>query len=195
MKPFFRIILLAAAANAAFAADINRGRELYNDGKYSEAASELRTVVKDKADDAAAHRLLGMALVEQDQISEAEKHINRAMELDPSGESKLAMARLQVARKNFDRADELISEASGEDLEWVRGLIHFNRNRFEPAAADFDAALAKRPHNAYAHYYAGMAYSKIGKPDKMLNHFEMFVRLKPDAPETRKVRAVLKTGR
>jgi Flp pilus assembly protein TadD len=195
MKPLFRTILLAAAASTAFAADIDRGRELYNEGKYSEATSELRSVVKDNAEDAAARRLLGMALVEQDELSEAEEHINRAMELDPGGESKLAMARLQVARKNFDQAGELIGEASGDDLEWVRGLIHFNKDRFEQAASDLDAALEKRPRNAYAHYYAGMAYSKIGKPDRMLSHFEMFVKLKPNAPEARKVRAVLKTGR
>ena len=195
MKPYSLVMILAVAAGAASAADVNRGRELYNQGKYSEAATELQAVVKDNADSAEAHRLLAMALIEEDRAGEAEKHASRAMELDGGGDSKLAAARLAVARKNLDRAEQLIGEASGEELEYVRGLIHFNRNRFEEAATDLEAAVAKRPGNAYAHYYAGMAYNKIGKPDRMLSHFEMFVKLKPDAPEARKVRAVLRTGR
>lgn len=195
MKPFTTMLILAVAAGASFAADLNRGRELYNEGKYSEAVTELQSVVKGNADSADAHRLLGMALVEQDRVSDAEKHINRAMELDASGESKLAAARLALAKKDYDRAEQLIGEASGDDLEYVRGLIHFHKNRFEEAATDLEAAVGKRPNSPYAHYYAGLAYSKTGKPDRMLTHFETFVRLKPDAPEARKVRAVLRTGR
>ena len=191
MKPSFAILFLAVALGTASAADVNRGKQLYNEGKYSEAVSELEPL----ADSAEALRLLGMALIEQDRVSDAAKPINRAMELDPSGESKLALARLNVAQKNYDRAEELIGEASGDDLEYVRGLVHFNKNRFEEAATDLEAAVSKRPGNAYAHYYAGLAYNKMNKPDRMLSHFEMFVKLKPDAPEARKVRAVLKTGR
>jgi len=136
-----------------------------------------------------------MALIEQDRASDAETHITRAVELVSSGESKLAAARLAVAKKDYDRAESLIGDASGEDLEYVRGLVHFYKNRFQEAATDLEAASSKRPGNAYAHYYAGLAYSKSGKPDRMLSHFEMFVKMKPDAPEARKVRAVLKTGR
>lgn len=195
MKPFSTMLILAVAIGAAFAADVNRGRELYNEGKYSEAVTELQGAVKADADSAEAHRLLGMALIERGRVSDAEKHINRAMELDASGEGKLAAARLAVAKKDYDHAEQLIGEASGEELEYVRGLIHFHKNRFEEAATDLEAAGEKRPNNAYAHYYAGLAYSKTGKPDRMLTHFETFVRLKPDAPEARKVRAVLRTGR
>lgn len=195
MKPFSRILIIAVAAATAFAADVNRGRELYNEGKYSEAADELRNAVKENADSAEANRLLAMALLEQDKAGEAEKYANRAMELEANGESKLALARLNVAQKNYDRAEELLGDASGDDLEYVRGLVHFNKGRFGEAAKDLETATQKRPGNAYAHYYAGMAYSKAGKPDRMLSHFEMFVKLKPDAPEARKVRAVLKTGR
>jgi tetratricopeptide (TPR) repeat protein len=195
MKPVSQILMLAVATAAVFAADVNRGKELYNEGKYSQAATELQAVVRDEGENAEAHRLLAMALVEQDKTGDAEKYANRAMELDPSGESKLALARVNVAQKNYDRADELIGEASGDDLEYVRGLVHFNKGRHEEAAKDLEAAVEKRPSNAYAHYYAGLAYNKLSKPDRMLNHFEMFVKLKPDAPEARKVRAVLKTGR
>ena len=35
----------------------------------------------------------------------------------------------------------------------------------------------------------------LRRPDKMLTHFQLFLKMKPDAPEARKVRAVLKTAR
>jgi len=38
-----------------------------------------------------------------------------------------------------------------------------------------------------------MAYSGMKRPDKMLTHFDLFLKARPDAPEARKVRAVLKT--
>jgi tetratricopeptide (TPR) repeat protein len=139
--------------------------------------------------------MLGLALIEQGKVSDAVPHINKANELDPSGENKLALARLQVAQKEFDKADETIKDASGDELEYVRGLVHLNRNRYKEAAEDFESFIQKNPEHAYAHYYAGLAYNALKRPDQMLSHFEHFVRMKPDAPEARKVRAVLKTGR
>jgi hypothetical protein len=58
---------------------------------------------------------------------------------------------------------------------------------------DFEQYLSVHPEAAYAHYYAGMAYSAIRRPDRMLTHFEQFLRMKPDAPEARKVRAVMRS--
>jgi regulator of sirC expression with transglutaminase-like and TPR domain len=60
---------------------------------------------------------------------------------------------------------------------------------------DLEAYLSKYPEQAYAHYYAGLAYNGVRRPDKMLTHFELFLKLKPDAPEARKVRSVMRTVR
>ena len=48
------------------------------------------------------------------------------------------------------------------------------------------------PENPYAHYYAGLAYNQIKRPDKMLEHFRTFLKLAPEAPEAPKVRALLR---
>jgi tetratricopeptide (TPR) repeat protein len=70
-----------------------------------------------------------------------------------------------------------------------------NRDKHQEAADALEAYLEKNPNHAYAHYYAGLAYNGLRRPDRMLNHFEHFLRLKPDAPEARKVRAVVRTGK
>lgn len=177
------------------AADLDRGRELYVEGKYAEAEAEFRAVLEDDAGNAAAQRYLGLALIEQDKVSDAAPFIKKAHELDASPENKLALARLLVEQKEYAKADEAIQDAAGEDLEYVRGLVHLNRRRYEEAARDLESFIEKNPdRRPYAHYYAGMAYNGLKRPDKMLTHFQHFIRMKPNAPEARKVRAILRTG-
>jgi tetratricopeptide (TPR) repeat protein len=195
MKIYRFLVSVMVAAAGLCAADVGRGRELYVQGKYDDAVTELRQAVQQNGEDAAAQRALGMVLLDQDKLSEAEKPIRRAEELNPGPETNLALARLAVAQKNYDKAQELLANASGDDLPYVRGLLRFQKQQYQEAADDLESYLEKYPGHPYAHYYAGLAYNNLRKPDKMLTHFERFLQIKPDAPEARKVRAVLKTGR
>jgi len=192
MKP---LLYGLVAISALFAADINRGIELYKEGKYSEAESELRGFAAGHEDNARARRFLGLALIEQKKFDEAAGELKRAAELEPGGESKGAMARLYAEKKEFDEAESELDGASGDDSVYARALVQLNHKQYEDSAKNLEAYLENDPNHAYAHYYAGMAYNGARRKDKMLSHFEMFLRLKPDAPEARKVRAVLQTGR
>jgi len=189
------VVILIGFCATTLRADTDRGVDLYRQGKYAEAQSELSKAVESKPDDARALRFLGLALVEQHKPAEAQPHLTKANELDPGGDSKLALARMYIEQKNLDKADDLLQNADGEERDYVRGLLQFNRQQNTEAAASLEAYLKDHPNHPYAHYYAGLAYNGAKRPDKMLTHFEMFVRLKPDAPEARKVRAVLTTGR
>jgi tetratricopeptide (TPR) repeat protein len=107
----------------------------------------------------------------------------------------VAAARLAVARKDLDRAEEMLRDAEGDELEYVRGLVHLNRDRHEEAARALEAFSERHPEHAYAHYYAGLALNQLRRPDRMLHHFEVFLKLKPEAPEARKVRSVIRSAR
>jgi tetratricopeptide (TPR) repeat protein len=187
-------LLLAALCAFTLMADTDRGVDLYRQGKFADAQSELTKVLQDNPDDARAHRYLGLALVETHKSSDAASHLNKANDLDPSDDSKLALARLYVEQKDYDKAQATIDNADGPDKEYVRGLLQLGRQQFGDAAASLESYLKNNPDNAYAHYYAGLAYNGAKRPDKMLTQFELFLRLRPDAPEAKKVRAVLSTG-
>jgi tetratricopeptide (TPR) repeat protein len=190
-----QLALLSGLSIATLTADTDRGVELYRQGKYAEAQSELTKAVERNGDDARARRYLGLVLVEQHKADEAQEQLNKANELDPGGDSKLALARLYIEKKDFDKAESTMAGAEGEEKDYVRGLLQFNRQQNKEAAASLEKYLQTNPDHPYAHYYAGLAYNAMKRPDKMLTHFELFVRLKPDAPEARKVRSVLSTGR
>ena len=186
---------LAIATFTASAQDLDRGIELYRKNDFAAAVSTLRQVVDADGANARANRYLGLALLEQAKAAEAEPFILKANELDPSGESKMAMARLFIEKKDYDKAAEALKDAEGEEAPYVRGLLSLHRKQFDQAASDFEAFSKRYPEFAYAHYYAGLAYNGLKRPDKMLTHFEMFVRMKPEAPEARRVRSVLQSGR
>lgn len=192
MKPILSILFLTAGL---IAADLDRGVELYNQGDFDKATDELQKVVEENPENSRARRYLGLALVERGLLDEAAVQLSRAHELEPSGETQLALARLAVDRKAYDEAETRLKEASGDDVGYVRGLLNYRRGKNQDAANDFEQYLKAKPDNAYAHYYAGLAYNGLRRPDKMMTHFEMFLRMKPDAPEAKKVRAVMKTGR
>jgi tetratricopeptide (TPR) repeat protein len=195
MNRLLKCALLAAIGALAVMADTDRGVELYRQGKYADAQSELAKAVQANPDDARAQRYLGIVLVEQHKASEAQDHLNKANELDPGGESKTALARLSIEQKDLDKAEEMLNGGEGPELNYVRGLLELQRQQNKEAAASLEKYLQDNPDHPYAHYYAGLAYNAQKRPDKMLSHFQMFVKLKPDAPEAKKVRAVLSTGR
>lgn len=177
------------------AADLERGKQLYSQGNYAEAEKELRAVVDGAADNAQANLYLGRALLALDRAGDAERHLVRANEIESTGDTKLGLAQLALKQKDLDKAEAALNDAAGDELEFVRGQIHLQRNRNEEAARDLEQALEKQPSNAYAHYYAGLAYNNLRRPDKMMTHFELFLKMKPDAPEARKVRSVLRSVR
>ncbi len=91
-----------------------------------------------------------------------------------------------------------VSDSSGNLLglrKYSYSHIPYSFRDLPEAAKDFEAHLEKHPEDAYAHYNAGLAYNRMKRPDKVLTHFEMFVKMRPDAPEARKVRAVLQSVR
>jgi tetratricopeptide (TPR) repeat protein len=194
MKSLFVSVLCLSSLLIA-AEDLDRGIELYRKNDFAEAAAALRRAVEQEPDNARANLYLGLALVDQNKAGEAERFINKADELAPSGETKLGKARLLLEKKDYDGAEAALREADGEDVPYVRGLLALERKRFADAARDLEQYSGRHPDHAYAHYYAGMAYNGMRRPDKMLTHFEMFLRMKPDAPEARKVQSVLRSVR
>jgi tetratricopeptide (TPR) repeat protein len=192
---FLSLVTLSCFLSTAAAQDLDRGIELYRKNNFEEAESVLRKAVEQKSDDSRAKAYLGLTLLDQHKTSEAEPFLRQADESGSSGETKAALARLYIEQKDFDKADNLLKEADGPEAAYARGLLAFNRNNFQEATQQLESYLEAAPEHAYAHYYAGMAYNGAKRPDKMLNHFEMFLRLKPDAPEARKVRSVLRAVR
>jgi tetratricopeptide (TPR) repeat protein len=74
-----------------------------------------------------------------------------------------------------------------------QGLALSARQDFAGASVAFQKASDLDPNWAYAHYYAGLAYSKVKRIDLTAQHFQTFLRLAPQAPERGEVQSILRT--
>jgi Flp pilus assembly protein TadD len=113
---------------------------------------------------------------------------------------KIAEAREALKNGETDRAIALLNEAQTADpSNWeiyhLRGVAHAGKEDFTAAATDLEKAIELNPNDAMNHYYAGMVYGRLNQTDKMVNHYETFLRLAPDSPDAPKVQSLLRSVR
>ena len=75
------------------------------------------------------------------------------------------------------------------------GLVKSRREDWGGAADAFNRAAELNPSFAYAHYYAGLAAARLKRPDQVAAHFEVFLKLAPNAPERGAVMSIMRTLR
>jgi tetratricopeptide (TPR) repeat protein len=201
------LVLMGGLVFGAAAADhFDRGRELYSQKKFEEANRLFEDAVKEEPENAAAHYHLGLTQLELKRWSDAQRHLERAHELKAdSADHLIALGRAHAAQKNYEKArasfasaEKLIEESnrqSAAELAYQRGMMAMLENDKAAAVEHYEKALELDPKNSYAHYYLGMAYSDLGRKDKMINHFQTFAQMNPDAPEAKRVQSMLKSGR
>jgi tetratricopeptide (TPR) repeat protein len=108
-------------------AHFQRGSLLYEQGRFVEAAAELRMQLGQNADDPLAHAMLALSLAQIDQLPEATDHAQRAIHLDPEQPfAFFALAQVMLRRNRYAEAQAAITEAI----------------RLNPYNADYFAILA-----------------------------------------------------
>ena len=195
-------LVLALPAGMPLAAqDLGEAERLCQSGQYSQAETILRGIAASEPENAKANYLLGVALLEQNKVDEAEPRVKKAVELNYApDQAKVALARVHLLRQQHDQALALLNEAhaanpENSDIYLYRGIAYANRSQFTEAVQDLEKAVQMKPDNPKAHYYAGLAYNGVKRPDKMVEHFQMFLKLAPDAPEAARVRSLLRNVR
>jgi tetratricopeptide (TPR) repeat protein len=194
-------LTLVLAAGPLLSANLQTGVDFYHTQRYQQAEQEFRGLTGTEPGNADAHFYLGMTLIEQNKVEEARAEFQKANEASLSADKqKVAQARLQMAEQQMDQALGTLDEAAAmssdnPEIYFNRGLVRANRQDFPAAVQDFEKTLALAPHDARAHYYVGMAYNRTGRPDKMVEHFQIFLKQAPDSPDAPKVRSLLRTVR
>jgi tetratricopeptide (TPR) repeat protein len=190
-------VCLLASQAAAQGAGADEGIAQYRTGKVAQAESTLRAVVEKNGADARAKYFLVLVLTERGNTGEGQTVLDGLQASAADSEwTKLAAARMAIQNKDFDKAESALNEApDGGDKLFLKGMLQLARKDYKAAAESLEAAIEKQPENAYAHYYAGIAYNGLKRQDKMVEHFEHFARRAPDAPENAKVQSVLRAVR
>ena len=180
---------------------LSQAIELYESKKYRDAETLLREVLVEDSSNSRARHTLGVVLLELDNAGEAAAELQKAVEIGPATDKlQVDMARACVKLKEWDKAEDALKAAEeiksdNPDIPYYRGMVAAARKDYAASAANFEKAIELNPNNAYAHYYAGLAYNALKRSDKTVQHLDAFLRLAPDAPEAKKVQSVLRSFR
>jgi tetratricopeptide (TPR) repeat protein len=121
------------------------------------------------------------------------KEENDARALFYLGASQVYLKQYGDARTNLDKA-----LANGFDevmVNYYTGLSFAFEQNWQKAKEALDRVLAKDERFAYAYFYRGMVWEKLGRKDNMLVDMDQFVKLAPDAPDAGKAKALLAAAR
>ena len=195
MASFAFAALLAAPV---WAVNIDQGVEQLKKHHFTQAESSLQGA---PAEDVRGQLALGYALAANKKFNEANAAIEKAEQAGASeAQVKAVRAAVLIGQRDVPGAQKMTDEAIAADPEHAdayhyRGQIRINNKDFQGAAADLEKAIELDPTQPYNHYYAGMAYNGLKRPDKMVEHLQIFLRMAPDSPDAAKVQSLLRAFR
>lgn len=98
---------------------ITRGKRMMEEGKVAWAAKTFQTLVSNHPNSYEAHLLLGKSYLELGERQKAEQEFRTASALrsteHPGSEADIAMSQFNIARKEFELAEEKLKAAAKED--------------------------------------------------------------------------------
>ena len=186
------------------AADFSRGKELYQQQNYEEAVSEFQSLVDEAPDLREVRYYLALSLIGLGRLDDAQAQLDAIAKADATATSqadlKVARARISLARKQYSEATTTLNEViemnpNHLQARMLRAETGLHEKNYKTVAEDAEKAISLDTGNAYAYYYAGIAFSNMGRPDKMADYFQNFLKLAPQAPEAPKVQSLLRSLR
>ncbi len=158
-------------------------------GRFAEAESLFRQVVRIDPRHAEAHNWLGVACGQQGRNGDALEHFAKAAVLRPGsadfasnlGLAQLNAGDLDAARRAFETALRLNPKLAAAHHNL--GLVFQRRREFDRAIASFREAIALVPNYVNAHLNLGNALMDAERLQEAIDPLRRLVALAPRAPE------------
>ena len=167
---------------------------LFESGQYDEAMKAIEQSGPSQA------FLAGQILLKLGRTDDAKNEFQRLAKHGEQAWQRIGQSAIALAENDVDRAldsaRQAVSSSPGSfEAQYQLGLVLAKRENWKEAAEAFSRATAANPTFAYAHYYAGLSYSRDKRADLTAEHFERFLKLAPRAPERPAVESMMRTLR
>lgn len=154
-------------------------------GRFKEAESLCRQILKGEPNNVDALHLLGVLMYRQEKLQESAELISKAVEIDPEyaeGHYNLAnvldeLGKPDQAIASFQRAIKLNPDYA--KAHYNLGIIFKEQNKLDDATESFQRAIACDPNYAKAHNNLGMVFKEQGKLDEALASFQKAIACDP----------------
>jgi tetratricopeptide (TPR) repeat protein len=196
----FVATILAGMTGAMHAQEGRSAQQLFESGQYGEAIRAIGEERERGSSSAEQAFLAGQILLKMDQNDNAKEEFERLAGSPDATWRLVGESAAALVDNNVGRALETATQAAGASpghfqAQYQLGLVHAKREDWTQAAEAFGRASSADPMFAYAHYYAGLSYSRIKRADRTAEHFERFLKLAPKAPERPAVESIMRTLR
>jgi tetratricopeptide (TPR) repeat protein len=143
-----------------------------------------------RPDDPPAEYWLGFSLYTNNEHDQAERHLKRALELDPSLiNSYYYLGMIEFARGDDEAASSYFQralEASPQDHGLARfgmGRVLAREGRLEEAAGQFEKAAGLLRNDPDVHFQLSRVYARLGRREDASRELEVYSRLKREVSE------------
>lgn len=186
-------------------------QQFFEAGQYAEALKSIGDMRQQGSAGPAEAFLAAQVALKQTQNDRAKEEFARLTGSDDEVWRLVGESAVAAIDNDRDKSIELGTKAieaakSGDQNDpaarlrsfhafYQLGLARTRKEEWAGAAEAFARAAELNPNFAYAHYYAGLSYSRVKRPDQVVKHFETFLKLAPKAPERSAVQSLLKTIR
>ncbi len=172
------------------------GRAYSELGKPEAAIPHLEKALALKGDLVDARALLGLLLIETQQLDEAIDHLRQARAASPEDPALAAAIASVLARRGdldaaltgFERAAALGPLAGPAHLEWGSALAQ--KGRFAEAEALFRKALESDPQSAQVLFNLGLACEAQGRAGEAVGHYRRVMEIEPNPLAAGRLRAL-----
>jgi tetratricopeptide (TPR) repeat protein len=195
------VLLLAIVALPSFSlAQAQAPRQLFEAGQYEQALEAVAQQRQLGAANPADTYLAVQSLVKLGRPDQAKAEL---AQLEGSGDDVwklIARSASMLIDGNVGPSVDAANQAAAAAPDsffasYQLGLVRAQQEDWAGAADAFERASQIDPTFAYAHYYAGLSYSRIQRVDRTASHFQTFVKLAPNAPERAAVESIMRTLR
>jgi superkiller protein 3 len=181
MKRFCAVLalfILAAATVRANSFDWEKAVSLYKQGQFRAAITEFQKVVEEFPAHADSWKFIGLAYYQLKDYEPAVAPLEKAFELKrsegkPDPDILLALGRIQIALKRYDKAVPYLEQATKQQPNvaanfYMLGVAYANLNRPDDSIAAFRAAVKADPKDGDSWYYLGITQFRAGKLDEAI---------------------------
>ncbi len=162
-----------------------QGRDLLQQGQWSEAESALRKSVELDPTSPEAHFYLGHVLSEEQKLNDAIAEDRQAVFLAPdSGPARCNLANALLNRHEWKEATEQYQQAvqlnpNDEKAHYGLGLARYDQQDWVGAEGEFRKALSIDPSDSHALCALGLALLRQNKLNQAFQQYQQAVKLDP----------------
>lgn len=197
----FAVLTVILFFQASLYAQTEKGIELFNAYEFGKAEQLFRDLLKSDPGNTEAGYYLGLSLYMQKRYEDALavfKGIKDAKKEIPhnNGRLEIMMTRICLELKKYPEAlksleDAKAAKADPADIHVCQGGYYLETGDPKKAIAELKEAIKIDPDNAYAYFYAGYAYVRLGLPSDGEKALKKFLELAPYAPEAENVKILV----